>query len=989
MKNSKNQKGFVLLVAIGILMGLLSIITALVRFEQKNKNLSDEVIQDVAIDATIKTIKSTTYNKSSSLTANDKTKTVRSWMFPTMKNLPIRLSLRTSLNSGDTNVEVTDMRKLFFNLMSNRQISSSQPRQIKLAQYMPLDGTDRNTVIIEDEDGSNVLNIHEDIGGYILVGNELMVLESGGSGSYIVEERDTNGVGGVYSPHSVGEPVFVLHENNDELKGFLKINGLWFYAGVTEMYPDPQFTIYEYGTTNATTSSIDGSYRHSDGIDAGNVVEFYPFDMGFYDFDTTWNMNFSYTVVDEYSKMNINSFTETMAGNYLGATDYPMYMRALTDVNEYGLFPMKSVNELLIVADTFDNPTTLSKQSILDAYNLDKSNMTVFSKPNYYSHYDDEDPNLNNQTFFHFPSSLMNINLAGVQYRNTTSDYNEWADAADQTNLILPHSVNFNTASFSVMWRILCKIGPTSDEISDDKAMDLAGHIIRYRSGQSYNNSLSNEDFLEDINYNGYVNPFDGVNDDYGYDGDSDPNQATFYSSAENEFIDFMRVKGNLSNEQLKHLIAYVNKDVDALSDYGLNTKRTNFITFQSGEVETQRLKFSMSVGGEPAISLDEQIVSENFSYYNDYGDIIATDSGSDVGLGNIILDSIHGWNENQSIFYGVTFDQPFVDYVYNPAITAGNIIIEEHVDLFSTSTHSLSHIYPSLRGYYNNRNSYIQIDSLESYNTGNLERSFIGTTPGVADFYGTLDFGMRIKAENIFRTFTVDADGDAYWSTDGALPTPNATGCIMIDTTGILDVDDTNISFDFNEWSALMTNNSALVLRYNDNTFPIVEVNTTLNYLKVNPGTLNIDITNFLQNEKFTITTGPKSELYTFSGVGSGGPVAANQAFYETVIHRPSANFERISWIDNATLLTPNTTCFRVELKEMNGDVISTQSATNFIDLSSQLDPETDKFRVRFLFDDADATTGDYPTPQLFQVLVEYYMDDDQGPMNYVYNRK
>jgi hypothetical protein len=168
-------------------------------------------------------------------------------------------------------------------------------------------------------------------------------------------------------------------------------------------------------------------------------------------------------------------------------------------------------------------------------------------------------------------------------------------------------------------------------------------------------------------------------------------------------------------------------------------------------------------------------------------------------------------------------------------------------------------------------------------------------------------------------------------------------------------------------------------------------------------------------EDEIYIVTT-THEDFYQFNLGATPGNEAGGPAFYETVIHKPGAVFDTISWDCRRSLLEgPGNTCMRVEVYGIDDDssnianALDSENANNEIDVSGMTFPsgkteaDYDKLRLKFIFSAAEpgkdlAEGGEFfPSPQLFEVRVSYYYPnfdnaanhDLAAPENFIYAKE
>jgi len=396
----------------------------------------------------------------------------------------------------------------------------------------------------------------------------------------------------------------------------------------------------------------------------------------------------------------------------------------------------------------------------------------------------------------------------------------------------------------------------------------------------------------------------------------------------------------------------------------------------------------SITVSGEPAISINENVISENLPIYNSLGETISSSSTTDA---NIQLDDIHGWNENQSVFYGLTTTSTNV--YYNDPL--GKLTFKKYIDDMSafTYSHTSPQIFPSLLGLYEGSRRVF----VESFSDNTNDSIIFNANSSVAANYkGKLNFGMRLKAENVCDTISITVNDAATFINLGgsANITFNDEAQVQSYLSG------TNISLNY--WQNLI--DSGVLLHYNGSDYVVRR--RTDNFLDLDriPAPA-ASMGNLLAGETFTLTTAVQQDLYGFYDNPVANPPNGNStgspAVYETVIHRTNASFTQIKWRDRGTILNGNS-CLSVDIMELDGNILNSylgSAVTNGeyveVDLTTAIfnDIDDGRFRVRFSFNrnlnGNNANGRRFPTPQLFGVVVDYFINDDRSPDKYIYSRQ
>ncbi len=959
--NKNKESGFVLLVAIGILMGSLSIVAALVSYNQRNDHQAQEFDQNATADSLHKSFKNIAIDNGSKIQSSDKTRIFKNWHLPGSKNLPIKLTLSSSFSNSSDHIYVHDMRKIFFQLATNK---NKFGESIKLKSS--IDSTDTTFELYTQAQNLSTnpfSELNTDFYPYIVINNELMVLDTNnGSSRYSVLSR--GGYGGVSSRHEAESPVFVLDtlDYSEPLVGYLKIAQLWYEVEIVNMYSSSTNKPY-FQLLNGTDSQLSGG-NPATTVDADTSIEFYPFDPSVYRLGYDWNVNFSFQVKDENSKFNLNTLSKPIAESLF--TSDASYLSGVSS-----FFPFRFNKEYLSINTSTDT---------LDLFNKVKNNITVYNKPNFFSVEE---------------AFITEGTLTGVDMSPLLDDSFSRMGWTDITDVVMPHSINVNTASANVLMILYDKI---SSGITSAEAERMSVATILYRSafemnglsGTNYNFEFleDNYDFIEE--YNKSLNPFDGTDDYVGEDTIQTSSAILSYGSPEEEYFVFLDILKSLSiidTTQINDIMAHVRKDIVALDGKDI----VNFITFDESDVETQNFNFSISIAGEPILDSTETIIVENHDIRNAFGEDLSSSASNDH---TIYLNSSRGWNLNQSTLYGVTSYQPSIkNSTFNATSVAGNIIFNE----FDSGTSDLySDIYPSLIAKTSSSNVYIYLDSFSSYvnnNTISMTAVRTNVSPDIGEDT-SIDLGMRVKGKGtyLYRDLT-------------AASNLSSSGCILISSTDIT-------AGDLNVWSNYITNNTGVMVQYTksgiqysykvdsiDTTTPSYEIRLDGNALPTPALGVPNPFTNAGTGDNIIFSAATDNSFYRHSGDGlasTGSSAGANQAFYETVIDLDNVEFKEISWDDTESVFDSNDSCIKVEVFRLSNAVtpVASSSAGSNASMTFSIN---EPIRIRFTFDGtlnpspltSTSINWNYPSPQLFEVRIKYEPQNSEPKARTVYSRE
>ena len=322
-------------------------------------------------------------------------------------------------------------------------------------------------------------------------------------------------------------------------------------------------------------------------------------------------------VIDERSKLNLNSLSKDMITNLF---EYPV-----------GGGYSNSVETSMSTNWPWKNPSSIMESTGLSLarYSGISGIITTYSEPSY----------------LHIKDAYSTAVTVSPDTAKEVLLYNAGNPSYSGTDTpFLQHPVNFNTASQFTIALILENIGG----ITRAEAASYAADIITHRSGENPNSGLVSY-------FNGGENPFDGISGPVNYGSP----EAEFLSL----FTDPTHAKAIEAHVYARHL-----------PDYNNQSKITTPICFEFGLVSSITTSASVAkevkkngsiIGYKPAFATTTRTVVKDFNNWDE----------DNSGKKEIVLDSIHGWNEALSTFNKVDYRQP----IFSKASTATHEITIEH----------------------------------------------------------------------------------------------------------------------------------------------------------------------------------------------------------------------------------------------------------------------------------------------------------------------
>lgn len=422
----------------------------------------------------------------------------------------------------------------------------------------------------------------------------------------LIEGTGGRGKAGVRKHHPAGADVFAVP---DALTyGFLHVNDEWIEVD------------------NHTISGIEGTFsvlvRGYAGTPstathpAGSIVEFYP---AYPDLRAGYLDGYvRVDIEDERSRINVNSLTSQMSTNLFGAQlgDTAGFFNASPC-----LYPIAAPEGVLRCRSA--SPYILSL-------------LTTYSEPDYAHVLSAVGP------------SGIGATTSPSRIINATPSFP--AAGSSVNNRVLIHSVNFNTASVSVMAKVMETLGALS--VAD--AFSLAKAIDTYRSGETTETLPAHLSGAQPDYLDGDENPFDGLKFVFGK-----PASTVFCGSPQEEFRAFLRTAStygatsNYLDNSAVHIAIMKHVYYDDLVSFFSQTNLTSPITFETGSVKTVRSTVCVgsSAGG---LFVPNMVKSETAVVKDTQAAPIAANTY------NLVLNSESGgWNDSMSTFYGFTGHNP------------------------------------------------------------------------------------------------------------------------------------------------------------------------------------------------------------------------------------------------------------------------------------------------------------------------------------------
>jgi len=577
MNNTKinSEKGFALLVTLGILTGLLSIIVPLVILNNYNsKQLTETPLETEGI-----------INKHNSNTvalwsikspSNGISKLQRNYSLPGWRNSPLPMETVGNVTSATTPT-ITIRGGLIPVFMQTASCFNSVGKKMFLSTSLAYS---TGTPSIDLNGG--VAQTTSTLPIYLIIGNELILKD----GATI-----TRGVAGVQSAHKKGELVYAIPQDGIES----------YYLRVGSEY----ITI----TANNWDCSPGGGFSNI----TNNLSSTVSADRIYFCKYKTLNSDKSAAyvnskVIDERSKININSLSKQMVTNLitypLGSASYTTEVIKQMQSSVY--WPRKSPNALM-------QGTGITAER----YSAISGIITTYSEPSYH----------------HMKDAYSKTDITTI---GSPTDNVLLYQTASSGNYIsgkkpyLQHPVNFNTASQFTMALILESMNIGT--IDSTNALLYAKEIIKYRSGENPDTEV--------INYfDGDENPFDG----YGR------TNGIHYGSAEAEFIALMETVAPTHIKSIKAHV-YARHIIDYLRERVITTP----ICFEFGSVTSIETSASVSKNISKSGNVRFQPIYASTSHT-----IVKDFNNWDEDQQNILIDSTNGWNEALSTASNVDFRQP------------------------------------------------------------------------------------------------------------------------------------------------------------------------------------------------------------------------------------------------------------------------------------------------------------------------------------------
>lgn len=436
----EQEKGFALLITLGILVGILSIVVPLVVLNnQKLKEVSNTSLETQSLFTTHNAKTLSLYHSKS---PTNGTSRIQQWYrLPGWRDDPLVLKPTSTTVSG-TSISIQGGLIVPFMAYASNYDSYDTP--------LFLTGSDMsytNTTNFTYTNGSGTENYGND--KFVIINNEL-ILNNGGTLN--------RGQGGSRTSHKVGSPVYVLPDkdhylyiNNErvtiEPSDWNCTTGAFTNISITSTHNNV-YSVFLSANPNLFTSS------------GANAIV------------TSMRSEF----IDERSKININSLSSDMINNIFqepiqtsGTTISTMIRNTITSGSGHPFKTPQSVMQAF-------NLGTSSSNITLPQFSGIKNMITTFSEPL---------PRYINNTLSEAVVTDSRPPTILVSSTNTNSFF-------------LQHPVNFNTASEAVMTSVLFELGNSTTLNTYSNAKSLSEAIARRRSGETSTQVIDYSDGDED-----------------------------------------------------------------------------------------------------------------------------------------------------------------------------------------------------------------------------------------------------------------------------------------------------------------------------------------------------------------------------------------------------------------------------------------------------------------------------------------------------------
>lgn len=333
------QKGFVLLVTVTVLMGLLAIVSALVRTSKAGTSSFDEDLGTYKANLAEQNANQVMRMMTRMTNPAEMSPLQRMWCLPGSRSIPLIMQLNAGITAGTTTVSVKDIIPWFMLLAGAFDDGGNR---FKLA------AAKNHTVAIGSGEFSN-------ISGMALTGNKYVIIED----ELIRLGTNTRGVAGVKRSHPADSQSYTVLQSVMQL-GVLRIGSELMKISDYDANAD-SFTVSrgEYGST-------------ADSHSADALIEFYPVFPGI-DLANTIS-GFSIHVSNEQSRFNINGLTaaafDSITGDTLGATLGATILNNITANNRPMMSLLEAVdytNDEFLIQDNQDIFTFYSEPSVFSS----------------------------------------------------------------------------------------------------------------------------------------------------------------------------------------------------------------------------------------------------------------------------------------------------------------------------------------------------------------------------------------------------------------------------------------------------------------------------------------------------------------------------------------------------------------------------------------------------------------------------------------------
>jgi hypothetical protein len=326
IKKNKEQ-GYVLIAAIGILMGLLAIVTSLVRISRQSGGDFDYNLKATQARFAMESAKNYQQAISYIQHPDDMSQLQRQWVLPGTRSIPYKLVLQSDVTVGATSIVVMDLKPLFMAMATCRDSSNNK---IILNAALDYSSPPSTSLSLSSTAGIKTANT------YFIIENELV---SGSTGS------PTRGIAGVQKAHPIGSTVYAMP---NDFNGYLRINNEWIKVSNDGInFTSNTVSIAQRGIHNTNTATAVG----------GQTIYYYPFDPMLGMNGTIGNIKID--LINEQSRISLNGLTQSGILKILG-----------TGLDNK--LPLRSFGESIYQANN---------NSFTDNIILRESSLTLFSEP--------------------------------------------------------------------------------------------------------------------------------------------------------------------------------------------------------------------------------------------------------------------------------------------------------------------------------------------------------------------------------------------------------------------------------------------------------------------------------------------------------------------------------------------------------------------------------------------------------------------------------